>query len=153
LVQNNDFIKKPVEEGIANYVLTLYIGEMPTARNQNGQLCRSKLLEMICNHKNIIKLFFGLHTTFISRLNIMFISAESASDRNQLQLASPAIITWRRLNPNRNGVSPTGMRVLASSCGDMYVDLTLLGLNWALTLKWNAFPSKSSKAKVRRRTE
>jgi len=48
---------------------------------------------------------------------------------------------------------PTGMRELASNCGDMYVDLTLLGLNWALTLKWNAFPSKSSKAKVRKRTK
>jgi hypothetical protein len=70
----------------------------------------------------------------------MFISAVIASDRTQLQSASPAINTWRRLNPNRNGASPTGMRELASNCGDIHVDLTLLGLNWALTLKWNVFP-------------
>jgi hypothetical protein len=83
----------------------------------------------------------------------MFISAESASKRIQLQQASPAITTWRRLNPNRNGDYASGMRVLASSCGDTHVDLTPLGLKWALTLKWNAFPSKSSKAKVRKRTK
>ena len=37
----------------------------------------------------------------------------------------------------------TGMMGLASNCGDMYVDLIellMLGLNWALTLKWNVFP-------------
>jgi hypothetical protein len=66
---------------------------------------------------------------------------------------APQLQNWRRLNPNRNGDCASGMRVLASSCGDTYEDLTLLGLKWALTLKWNAFPSKSSKAKVRKRTK
>jgi len=40
----------------------------------------------------------------------------------------------------------TGMRVLASNCGDTHVDLMLLGLKWALTLKWNVSPSKSNLA-------
>jgi hypothetical protein len=74
----------------------------------------------------------------------MFISAESASDRIQLQLASPAITTLAAAQPQPKRRFASGMRVLASSCGDTHVDLTLLGLNWALTLKWNAFPSKSS---------
>jgi hypothetical protein len=52
----------------------------------------------------------------------MFISAVSASDRIQLQLASPAIINWRRLNPNRNGVKPcrndgVGLQLRGHVCG------------------------------------
>jgi len=38
------------------------------------------------------------------------------------------------------------MTELASNCGDTHVDLTLLGLKWALTLKWNVSPSKSNLA-------
>jgi hypothetical protein len=79
----------------------------------------------------------------------MFILAESASKEIQLQ-ASPAI------NKHGGGSTPTetafrltGMRVLASNCGDTHVDLTSkLGLNWALTLMWY-IPSKSSKPKTR----
>ncbi len=36
----------------------------------------------------------------------------------------PAIFTWRRLNPYRNGDCLAGMMGLASNCGDTYVDLT-----------------------------
>jgi hypothetical protein len=38
---------------------------------------------------------------------------------------APQLTIWRRLNPNRNGALPTGMRVLASNCGDTYVDLII----------------------------
>ena|GEM_PF-2123771 len=52
----------------------------------------------------------------------MFISAELASAIIQLQLASPAVTTWRRLNPNRNGVKPyrdavVGLQLRGHICG------------------------------------
>jgi len=68
----------------------------------------------------------------------MFISAESAFVRIQLQLASPQLTHGGGSTPTETALCPTGMRVLASNCGNKYVDLTLLGLKWALTLKWNA---------------
>jgi hypothetical protein len=40
--------------------------------------------------------------------------------------ASPAIITWRRLNPYYKGAqTPYRMKRLASNCGHTHVDLTV----------------------------
>ncbi len=52
----------------------------------------------------------------------MFIFAENASAITQLQLASPAIFTWRRLNPNQNGALPyrddgVGLQLRGHVCG------------------------------------
>jgi len=52
----------------------------------------------------------------------MFISAVSVSDRIQLQLASPQLQLWRRLNPNRNGEKPyrndgVGLQLRGHICG------------------------------------
>jgi hypothetical protein len=74
----------------------------------------------------------------------MFISAEIASDRTQLQSASPAINTWRRLNPNRNGALPyrdagVGLQLRGHTCGPDVVRSEL-----GFDVKVECFPSKSS---------
>ena len=74
----------------------------------------------------------------------MFISAESASDRIQLQLASPAITTLaaaqpqpkRRFAYRDEGV---GLQLRGHTCGPDAVRSEL-----GFDVKWNALPSKSS---------
>jgi len=41
------------------------------------------------------------------------------------------------------------MTVLASNYGDKNEDLTLLGLKWALTLKWNALTLQIQLGKIK----
>jgi hypothetical protein len=54
---------------------------------------------MTCRHQKQPICFSQPHTTFISPLNIMFISAEIASAIIQLQLASPAITHMAAAQP------------------------------------------------------
>jgi hypothetical protein len=78
----------------------------------------------------------------------MFISAETASAIIQLQLASPAIIHMAAAQPQPKRRfayrdAGVGFQLRGHTCGP---DNCLLGLKWALTLKWNVSPSKSNLA-------
>ena len=83
----------------------------------------------------------------------MFISAEITSAIIQLQLASPAINTWRRLNPNRNGVKPyrdagVGLQLRGHTCGPDAVRSEM-----GFDVKVECFPSKSNLASAEVQTK
>ena len=77
-------------------------------------------------------MFKGLEKKCLYQLNNLLLEFSYMLPRN-FHMAAAQPLPKRRIRL-------TGMTELASNCGDMYVDLTLLGLNWALTLKWNVFP-------------
>jgi hypothetical protein len=137
------------ETAIHSRIQSLYKGAIVSESTTVTNNANHKHQKITFSHQKQPNCFPQLHATVISRLDTMFISRKTPSEYLAITLA-PQLTHGGGSTPTAKAHSrPTGMKELASNCGNTNVDLKncSLGLKWALTFV-EKLPPNPEKAKA-----